>query len=127
MGHIPPISMKVSTTLSAYRIVTCLTATADTVKYPAAALELPIGVTLDTVKDTTSSIEVLGPGNIARVYFNDSCASGALVASDSSGRGIPFVDVTAGAAFVGVLLGAKVNTTATIADVFIMPGFKAIP
>jgi len=127
MAHIPPLSFKVNATLSAYRGVMASTTTAQSVDYPASSLDLPVGITLDTVKDTTSSIEVAGPGNIAKLYFNDTVASGKLVALDSSGRGVPFVNVTAGAAFVGTLIGPTVAATGTIADVFIMPGFKAIP
>ena len=127
MAHIPPLSFSVASTLSAYRGVIASTTTAQVVIYPPSSLDLPVGITLDTVKDTTSSIEVAGPGQIARLYFNDSCASGKLVALDSSGRGIPFVNVTAGAAFVGTLVSTSVNQTGTIADVLIAPGFKAIP
>src|SRR3990167_1741309 len=127
MSHIPPLSFKVATTLSAYRGVILSTTTAQTVIYPGAALDFPVGITLDTVKDTTSSIEVAGPGNIARLFFNDSCASGKLVALDTSGRGIPFVDATDGACLVGSLVSTSVAATGTIADVLIAPGFKAIP
>ena len=126
MSHIAPVSMKVAATLSAYRIVTMNTGTADQVKYPAAALELPLGVSQDTVLDTTSSIPVVFSG-IAKVFFNDTVTSGALVAADTAGRGIPFVDATAGACFVGRLVGATIAATGTIADVFVQPGFKAIP
>jgi hypothetical protein len=126
MSHIDPLSFKVSTTLAANRVVTMLTATANTVKYPAAALELPVGITVDTVKDTNQAIEVAFSG-IQKLYFNDTVASGALVAADSSGRGIPYVNATAGACFVGVLVGPAVASTGTIADVWVNPGFKAIP
>jgi hypothetical protein len=126
MSHVDPLSFKVATTLAANRIVTALTGTANSVKYPAAALELPVGVTIDTVKDTTQAIDVAFAG-IHKVLFNDTVASGALVASDSSGRGIPYVNATAGACFVGVLVGPAVAATGTIADVWINPGFKAIP
>ena len=126
MSHIAPISMKVQSTLSAYRIVTALTGTANTVKVPASASELPIGITMDTVLDTTASIPVVFSG-IQKLYFNDTVTSGAYVASDSSGRGVPHVNVTAGSFVIGILLGATVAATGTIADVLINPHFKSIP
>ena len=126
MSHIAPISMKVQTTLSAYRVVTMLTGTASTVKYPAAATERVIGITQDTVLDTTGSIPVV-IGGIQKLYFNDTVTSGNLVAADSSGRGVPHVDTTAGSYVVGVLIGATVAATGTIADVLVQPHFKSIP
>jgi len=126
MSHIAPISMKVASTISAYRIVTCTTGTANTVKVPASATERPIGITADSVLDTTSSIPVAFSG-IQKLYFNDTVTSGNLVASDSSGRGVPHVDTTAGSYVVGVLIGATVAATGTIADVLIGPHFKSIP
>jgi hypothetical protein len=92
MSHIAPISLKASTTISAYRIVTHATATANTVKVCAATSELPIGVTADTVLETGLAIPIVISG-IAKVYFNDSCASGAMVASDSSGRAVAHASV----------------------------------
>jgi hypothetical protein len=126
MSHIQPISMKVQTTLSAYRVVTCLTSTANTVKYPAAVSECPIGITTDTVLETGSSIPV-AIGGIAKLYFNDTVASGAFVAADSSGRGVPHTSVTAGSYIVGILLGPTIAATGTIAEVLVLPQFKAIP
>ncbi len=122
------LSFKVAATLLAYRIVG-MNGTANTVGYPASAQVLPVGVTIDTVKDATQAIPVAGPGSIAKVYFNDSCASGALVQSDTSGRGVVLAhsdtatSSTLSAAYVGVLVAAKVESTATVADVFVMPGF----
>lgn len=126
MSHIAPISMKVASTISAYRIVTCTTGTANTVKVPAAATERPIGITADSVLDTSSSIPVAFSG-IQKLYFNDTVTSGNMVAADSSGRGVPHVDTTAGSYVVGVLIGATVAATGTIADVLIGPHFKSIP
>jgi len=122
------LSFKVATTLSAYRAV-ALNGTANTVAYPANAQTLPIGITLDTVKDTTQAIPVAGPGSIAKLLFDDSVTSGALVKSDTSGRGVPFTlattstGATLAAAYLGILVDAKVNTTGTVANVFICPGF----
>jgi hypothetical protein len=127
MAHpIAPVSFKVNATIAAQRIVTYLTSTANTVKVPAAATELPLGITVDTVLDTTSSIPV-AIGGIARLYFNDTIASGRLVASDSSGRGVLHADTTAGSYVVGILIGPTVAATATIAEVLINPFFKSIP
>lgn len=126
MAHIEPISMKVNATIAAYRIVTALTGTANTVKVPASASEMPIGITTDTVLDTTASIPVAVEG-IAKLYFNDTVTSGSYVASDASGRGVPHTNVTAGSAVIGILIGPSVAATATIADVIINPHYKAIP
>ena len=125
MSHIPSISFGVATTLAANRIVTCLTGTANAVKYPASVAEAPIGVTTDTVLDVNQSIPVAVAG-IALVYFQDSCASGSLVASDSSGRGIPYVDNTAGGYVLGKLVGPKANTAGTLGQVLIQPHWKII-
>ena len=111
-------SFKVATTLAAQRIV-AITA-ADTVGYPASNQALPIGITKDTVLDTTNAIPVAGPGEIAKVYFNDTCAAGGLVGSDSSGRGVQALTTTSH--YVGVLLGDAVAATGTIAQVLIQPG-----
>lgn len=127
MAHIPPLSFKVTTTIGAYLGVVMLTSTADTVKIAAAASELPIGITLDTVKDTTGCIPVAGPGNIAKLYFNDTVTTGKMVALNNAGQGVPHVDVTAGSYVIGTLIGPTVAVTGTIADVFIQPFFKSIP
>lgn len=125
-------NFKVATTLAAQRIVV-LNGTAGTVAYPTNLQKLPIGITLDDVKDITQGIPVAGLGSIARLYFNDSiAASGDLVASDSSGRGVPYAlpnttaSATLSAAFVGVLVGAAVNVTGTIADVLVCPQFGRV-
>jgi hypothetical protein len=120
-------SFKVATTLAAQRIV-AVTA-ADTVGYPASNQALPIGITLDTVKDTNQHIPVSMPGEIAKLYFNDTVSAAGLVSSDSSGRGVPFTlantttALTLASAYVGVLVGAAVAATATVANVLIAPGF----
>lgn len=126
MSHIEPVSFKVQSTLAANRIVTYLTGTANTVKVPASASELPLGITVDTVLDTTGAIPVAIAG-IQKLYFNDTVTSGAYVASNNAGQGVPHVNVTAGSFVVGVLVGPSVATTGTIADVLINPHFKSIP
>ena len=128
MSHVPPISFKANATICAYRIVTALTGTANTVKVPASASELPVGITADTILDTTNAIPVNAvAGSIAKLYFNDTVTSGAYVASNNAGQGVPHVNVTAGSFVVGILIGPSVAATGTIADVLINPHFKSIP
>lgn len=126
MSNPAPLSFKPNATISAYRIVTFLTGTANTVKVPASASELPAGITTDTVLDTTNSIPV-GVNGIRKLYFNDTVTSGAYVASNNAGQGVPHVNVTAGSYVVGVLVGPTVAATGTIADVLVNPHFKSIP
>lgn len=121
-------SFDVLTTLLAQRVVCVSTATAGNVIYPAAAADMPIGITTDTVLDTTMAIPVATMGERAKLFFNDTCTAGGLVGSDSSGRG---VQRTPGAAtttaftvtvgIVGVLVGPAVAATGTISEVIIMP------
>ena len=122
-----PKSFQVATTLSARRIVSVDSSSADSVKYPAGALEIPFGVTLDTVKGINQSIPVAGYGEKVYILANDTLTAGGLVASDSSGRAIPFVNATAGACYVGVNIGGAVAATGVAAYVYIQPGFKSIP
>jgi len=117
-------SFKVLTTLSAYRVVACESGTANTVVLPTLAA-CPIGITVDTVKDTTGAIPVQTEG-IAYLYFNDTCVSGRLVGHDSSGRGVPYSDVTAGGYSIGTLVGPTVAATGTLAQVLISPFWKII-
>ena len=119
-------SFKVLSTLSAYRCVAANTSGSRTVIYPSAASVQPIGITRDTVKDTTSAIPVQLNG-IAKLEFNDTMSSGSFVAADSAGRGVPHVDVTAGSYIIGRLIGPAVTATGTIAEVLIQPFFKSIP
>lgn len=120
-------SFKVATTLAAQRIVG-ITA-AETCGYPTNNQMLPIGITMDTVKDTNQLIPVQMPGEIAKLYFNDTISAGGLVSSDSSGRGVPFslaattTALTLASAYVGILVGAAVAATATVANVLIAPGY----
>lgn len=129
MSHIAPNSFKVLTTLAAYRVVTIASTTANTVSYPETNTALPVGITVDTVLDTINSIPVACYG-IADLYFNDTCAAGALVAADTSGRGVPFTiggqtstSFTIMSAYIGKLVGPAVSATGTIAKVLIQPGF----
>lgn len=119
-------SFKVLTTLSAYRVVAAVSSTAETVQYPESTQKLPLGITTDDVKDTTSSIPVQMNG-IAKLFFNDTVASGLLVAFDTSGRGIPFAPaltssgLTLPTGVIGTLVGPTIALTGTIARVSIQP------
>lgn len=126
MSRIAPISLKVQTTLAAYRAVAPISGEANTVGYPAAATTPVIGITTDTVLDTTGSIPVAIAG-VAKLYMNDTVTSGGLVALDSSGRGVPHVNTTAGSYVIGHLLGPTVAATGTISEILINPFFKSIP
>jgi hypothetical protein len=125
MSHIPPISMGVAATLAAYRGVTHLTGTAQQVKYPASIAELPIGITTNTVINTSDDIPVAIAG-IAKLEFGDSCASGCLVALDSSGRGVAYTNNTAGGYVIGTLVGPSVQVVGAVGDVLIQPKWKII-
>jgi hypothetical protein len=119
-------SFKVATTLSAQRIVAI--SAANTVAYPANNQTLPIGVTTDTVLETSTAIGVQVAGR-AKILFNDTVSAAGLVSSDSSGRGIPFTlantttALTLASAYIGPLIGAAVAATNTVAEVLIQPGF----
>ena len=126
MSSFAPESFKVLTTLAAYRIVIANTAGANTVAYPSAATARPIGITVDTVKDTTSAIPVAIMGR-AKLTFNETMSTGGLVAADSAGRGVPHADTTAGSYVIGVLVGPNVSQTGQVAEVLIQPHFKSIP
>lgn len=122
-------SFKVATTLSAYRIVSGLSSTANTVAYPEgiAITNTPIiGVTKDDVINTTDGIPVKTHG-IAQVYFNDTVSAWGLVTADTNGRAVPFTAVTAPTQYVGQLIGPAVTQTGTIANILINPGFASIP
>ncbi len=120
-------SFSVSSTLAAQRAVAATTGTAWAVEYPASAGgEIPLGISIDTVLDTTSAIPVQLNG-VAKLLFNDTVTSGAYVACDSSGRGVPHVDVTAGSWVLGTLVDASVSATGTVAKVLINPHKVAIP
>lgn len=118
-------SFKVLSTLAAYRVVTVDTAASNTVTYPVTNLSRLIGITKNTVKDTTTGIPVAVAG-IAKLTFIDTVSCGALVAADNTGQGKAYADVTAGAAYIGVAL-QTVGATGAVIDVLIQPGFKAIP
>lgn len=111
-------SFKVGSTLTAQRVVSAVAGTANTCQYPATVTSFPLGITVDDVKNTGEAIPVQMNG-IARLYFNDTCAAGALVGFDTSGRGVAAATTTMAA--IGVLVGATVALTGTIAEVAIFP------
>lgn len=120
-------TFKVLSTLSAYRAVCAVTGTAFTVKYPDTSTCLPIGVTKDTVKDTTNSIPIAVAGERALLYFQDTCASGEIVGFDKTGiaggKRWTFAGATTASAYLGVLLGPTVALTGTLAEILVQPGF----
>jgi len=122
-------SFRVQTTLAAYRVVSNLTGTANMVIYPPNAPSFPVGVTLDTVRDTTGTIPVKGVGERALLFFNDTVTAGQLVGADTSGRGVPYTvaadtttSLTITSAYIGPLIGPSVAVTGTIAEVLVSPG-----
>lgn len=114
-----PLSFGVQATLTSARGVAVLADNA--VNYPTNTSTLPIGVTYDDVEDTNEGIAVKGPGEIARLQFNDSVAAGGIIQLDSSGRGVPNAG-TSGTFFVGVNIGPKVNDTGTVQNILVLPG-----
>ena len=120
---IAQVSMKQGDSIAAYRIVRVTSA--DTVAACSAVTDVPFGVTQDNANASTQAVPVAIAG-IARVYFNDSVAAGALVATDASGRAIPYVALSTGSYYVGILIGPKVNATGAIAEILVRPGFTTV-
>lgn len=122
-------SFKVLTTLAAYRCVAAAAA-AHTVQYPSAANSFLLGITKDTVKDTTQAIPVAGPGEKALLEFNDTVTSGQMVGAETTGgkgklwtvAADTTTSLTITSAYVGVLVGPTVALTGTLAEVYICPG-----
>ena len=119
-------SFKPASTLAAQRVV--YVSAAETVNYLNTITSFPVGITKNTVSDTTQSIPVACAGEVAELYFNDTVSAGGLVSADSSGRGIPHTSadtttsLTTTSNFIGVLLGSAVAATGTIARVLVNPG-----
>ena len=122
-----PKSFKVAATLERYRIVGPNSGTADTVSYPENEAHAVFGVTLEEAIDATSCIPVAGPGEIAKVLFNQTVLAGGLVAGDASGRGVAPTVTTAGTYVIGHLIGPSVALTGSVLDVYINPHFQSIP
>lgn len=118
-----PISLKVSSTLAAYRIVKVASNIAS---YADTTTAFPIGVTADNVVNTNEAIPVIVSG-LAKVQFNDTVAAGGFVTRDVNGFGVPVTVNTAGVYAIGVLVGPAVSATGTIAEVLIQPVQLQIP
>ncbi len=113
-------SFNVLTTLAAYRVVSFDTAAANTVVYPPAARPM-IGVTVDSVKDTTNAIPVALAGKV-KLQFNDTVSAGGLVSANTAGQGIGIGTlVTGGTYYIGVACNTVSNST-TVHDIIIHPG-----
>lgn len=112
-----PISMVADMTLSAYRAVSVTSE--NKIQY-FTATAAPVGITMDEATASGQATPVAVNG-IAKLYFADSCATGALVAINTAGQGIPLVAATGGTWVIGVLLDAKVETAGTIARVLVRP------
>jgi len=107
-----------SASIPAYRIVQL--SAANTVALCASLTGYPLGITTDTVLTAGAGIPVQLDG-ICKLYFNDSCAAGALVGSNTLGMGMPFAAVTSTTYAIGILIGASVDKTGTIAEVLFKP------
>lgn len=119
MAGYEPLSFKASTTIPANRIVAA--AGDDNVSLAAASTSALIGVSADTVLETSTGIPIKCYG-IAKVQFNDTVAAGGLVTSNSAGQGVPYTAVTAATQYIGRLVGPAVSATGTVADVLLQPG-----
>lgn len=121
-------SFKQAGSLAAYRVVTMVSATANTVGYPEDIYRMPLGVTIDE-SETSSDEAAVQMNGLAKLYFNDTVTSGGLVGFDSSGRGVPLPAIgntIAGTlslpvGCIGMLIGPKVDLTGTIALVSVQP------
>lgn len=119
-----PLSFKQADSIAAYRIVRV--SGVQTVALCSATTDIIAGVTTDEALKSTQSVPVAVSG-IAKVYMNDSVAAGALVMTDAVGRGIPFVESTAGVYSLGVAL-QTVNATGALCEVLINPRrFNDVP
>lgn len=116
MGMDKALSLKVESTISAYRIVKAYNQFARLCE---TITSCPIGVTVDTVLDINQSIPVQVSG-IALVEFGAHVTLGGMVAAGVDGKGYPVAGITlAGTFVVGTLVGAA--NTNSIAEVLIAP------
>jgi hypothetical protein len=122
MADLSPLSFKPSTTIPSQRIVVRASAVANGVKLPAGAsnAEYYVGVTTDTVLDTTQSIPVRTHGR-AFVIAGDTIAAGALIGANASGAAVSFTAVTATTAYVGYNLGLTA-VAGDIMEIMVEPG-----
>lgn len=119
-----PISMKQASSITAYRIVR-VTATPNTVALASATTDVLIGITTDEATSANQGVPVQCSG-VAKLYCNDTIASGGLVTTDASGRGVPATANTAGVNVIGVCLNT-VTATGTLAEILINPYQIQIP
>lgn len=130
MSKVHTQSFSVAATLAAERIV-AITA-AQTVGYPTSGQVLPIGVTVDDVKDTTDAIPVATPGSIVKVLFDQTVLAAGFVASDTSGRGVSFSlanttsSLTLASAYAGILVDAAVAGTGSVLHIYVLPGLDRV-
>lgn len=115
-----PLSFKQADSITAHRIVRV--SAAQTVAACSATTDIIIGVTVDDANKSSQAVPVAVAG-VAKVYCNDTMAAGTLIKTDASGRGVAFVESTAGVYVLGVCLDT-VSATGTLADVVINP-FRA--
>lgn len=120
-----PLSFKAGAVISAYRIVK-MDSTANTVVVGAASTDKLLGVTQDDVIATGDAIPVI-TGGLAKVIFNDSCAVGGWVTTNTLGAGIPAVATTAGIYVIGQLVGPAIQATGAVGEVNIQPFQFQIP
>lgn len=120
-------SFKIADTITANRAV--YISASNTVAVLNTTTSMPIGITVESRGYTATGVAVACTGEIARLYFNDSCTATQLVGVDNSGRGIGITygltstAISVTAAYIGVLVDGKVNATGTLARVLIQPGF----
>lgn len=112
-----PISMKVSDSISAYRIVQI--SASHTVAVADTTTVASIGITQDQATSANQAVPVAVSG-LARVYMNGTCGAGALITHDAQGRGVAATGATAGTYVVGRVLEA-VSSTGTIAHILVNP------
>lgn len=121
-----PESFKVADTIASYRGV--MIGTADSVLVRDTVTTIPIGVTKNEQKNAGGgNVPVALAGSLAKLFFNDTAAAGAVVGLDSSGRGITFAAVTTASYAIGILSGPAVLATGTIAEIIVMPHSNTIP
>jgi hypothetical protein len=119
-----PQSFKQGDSIAAYRIVRH-TSTPNTVALASATTDVLLGITQDEAQKSNQAVPVALSG-VSKLYMNDTCAAGALVTTDSVGRGVPATANTAGVNVIGVCLNT-VSATGTLAEVAINPYQIQIP
>jgi len=123
-------SFQVSDTVTANRIVYLDSngKVAHAISDGTAGTYIPIGIALEDQDTTNASVDVVlfGP---AKLYFQDTVTSGAVIGSATLGGGVPVATDNTGVTWaIARLLGANVTATGTVAYVWVtgpMP-FKTI-